>query len=412
MEKFRQPKKLFQKLLIPAVLFSILNPLSTRAIEPESNFENQREIAILLPLSGPFVSLGKTLQEGFELGFKQLTGTTLNHHQYKISFLDSAGDPETVRSFITLLSNKGETAIAAGTPLNTTAWTASQTCEERGLPFLIVGADQDNLINEKSVFSFRLTQTRSAKDMMLSEFIDSKDPAIQSMGIISGENPCAKLQARRLRKFCAKKNLDLALWEVYRSDERNFYDLLNLIKERQPQLLILTINPNLGEKLWQQGQRLELMPPITIATPVNCAPISKQLTSASLPDKQLLYATPWLAPSNPENLPILETHIQAQGFATAEIIIELLNKSLNLTSRELVTALENTNTTTVYGQVNFSGPGLGHQNHLPWHLCSYDEEGTRKVVFPRPQGPEEMTLRTDSEKTNLSHKPQTKKPMQ
>ncbi len=381
MHRFRPTKKLFQTLLMLAILLSALIPHSSRAIEPESNFENNREIAILLPLSGPFADLGKTLQEGFELGFSQPTDTTLNNHQYKINFLDSEGNPETVRSLITLLNSEGETLIAAGTPLNTTAWTASQTSEENGLPYLIVGADQNNLINEKSVFSFRLTQTQSAKFTMLSEFINSLAPPIQSMGIIYGESSCAILQARRLRKFCSGKNLDLALWEVYRSNERNFYDLLNLIKERQPQLLILATDPAAGKKLWQQGQRLELMPPITIATPVNCAPTNKQATSASFLDKELFYATPWLVPSNPAP-PHLENYIQAQGFAAAEIILEALNKSLDLTSGEVITALETINTTTVYGQVNFSGPGLGHQNPLPWHLCSYDEEGTRKVVLP------------------------------
>ena len=392
-------------LLALTILVTTIFPNPTLATEFEDNLEKRPQIAILLPLSGPFADLGKTLQKGFELGFTQAKESFPDSRQFNIKFLDSEGNPETARSLIALLNSEGETLIAAGTPLNTTAWTASQASEENGLPYLIVGANQDNLINDKSVFTFRLTQTRSAKETMLSEFIDSQEPAIQSMGIIYGESACAIRQARRLRKLCANKNIDLAIWEVYRTNERNFYDLLNLIKERQPQLLILATSPIASDKLWGQGQRLELIPPITITTPINCVPGTGKPTSSSQLDKQILYATPWLTPASQEDLRLPENHLQAQGVAAAEIILESLNRSLDLTSGEIVKALETTNMSTVYGQVNFSGPGLGHQNPRPWYLCSYDAEGASSAVFPLP--PDQETTTTES-----TDKPQTNKPVQ
>lgn len=387
MRTAQQIKKNLRALLTLTILLFIIfpNPAWT---EFETSIEENRQIAILLPLSGPFTDLGKALQEGFELGFAQQIESDRMNRQFKISFLDSEGNPETARSLIALLTSEGETVIAAGTPLNTTAWTASQTSEESGLPYLIVGADQDNLITEKSVFTFRLTQTRSTGNRMLSAFIDSQDPAIQSMGIIYGENPCAIRQARRLRKFCADKNIDLAIWEVYNSNGRNFYDLLNLIKERQPQLLFLATDPAASAKLWQRGQRLELMPTLTIATPINCIPTTGKATLSSHPDKQILYPTPWLTPTDQEAFPVLENHLQAQGFAAAEIIMEALVKSPDLTSGEIVKTLETTTMSTVYGQVNFAGSGQGHQNQLPWYLYSYNENGEKQLAFPLPPSPQ------------------------
>ncbi|MCD6291952.1 MAG: ABC transporter substrate-binding protein [Deltaproteobacteria bacterium] len=341
------------------------------------------QIAILLPLSGPFAILGQSLRKGFELGFAQPPlNSNQTIHQYKIQFLDSKGEPDTARTLIALLNSEGETVIAAGTPLNTTAWNASKACEEIGLPYLIVGADQDNLIGNQSVFSFRLTQTHSAYIKLLSTFIDSQTPEIQSMGIIYGESYCATRQARRLRKFCADKNIDLAIWKTYRSNERNFYDLLNLIKERKPQLLFLATSPAASNKLCQQGQRLEFLPSLTIATPVNCLPVKSEIEPIKHASKPVLYATLWLKPANRKNLPQIKDYLQAQGFAAAELIRKTLEQSSNLTSGEIVKTLENTSMNTVYGPVNFSGPGPGHQNPLSWHLCSYNEDGSNQLVFP------------------------------
>ena len=384
MYKSPQSKKIFLALLVLTILLPAIFPSPASSIEFETSTEENRQVAVLLPLSGPFADLGKTIKEGFELGFAQQAETDHDNRKFKIRFLDSEGNPETARALIALLCSEGETVFAAGTPLNTTAWTASRASEESGLPYLIVGADQDNLINDKSIFTFRLTQTRSAGNQMLSAFIDSQESAVQSLGIIYSEHPCAIRQARRLRKFCATKNIDLAIWEVYRSNESNFYDLLNIIKERQPQLLFLATDPTAGGKLWQQGRRLELMPPLTIAIPVNCIPTTDKTVSPYRPDNQILYPTPWLVPTDHENLPLLQNHLQAQGFAAAEIILESLEKSLDLTSGEIVKTLETTAMTTVYGQVSFAGPGLGHQNPLPWYLCSDDEEGTNQIIFPLP----------------------------
>ncbi len=412
MYKSRQTKILLQALLILSIIIYTISPSKSSAIGSENILDDKQQIAILLPLSGPFADLGKSLQEGFEIGFDQRTDAIPTLRQYKISFLDSESNPETARSLISLLGSESKTVIAAGTPLNSTAWTASQTCEEIGLPYLIVGADQNNLINEKSVFSFRLTQPRSAVNKMFSAFIDSQDPTIQSIGIIYGENPCAIRQGRRLRKFCANKNLDLAIWETYRRNERNFYDLLNIIKERQPQLLFLATSPIASDKLWQQGQRLELIPPITIATPITCLTASNQPTATSRMDKQILFATPWPKPTNQENPPSPKNNLQAQGFAAAEIILESLNTSPNLTPGEIVKTLETTTMTTAYGQVNFSGPGLGHQNLMPWYLCSYDAEGNNKIVFPIPPDQKQTTHQSDTTMTQPAGKAQTDKPIQ
>ena len=395
-------------LLLPMILPNLTSAIELENPNPETLYqenlyqENQPsenpEIAILLPLSGPFANLGRTLQKGFELGFAQQSQAELTDRQYKIHFLDSEGSPEIARTLIELLSSEGGTVIAAGTPLNTTAWSTSKACEEYGLPYLIVGADQENLISEKSIFTFRLTQTNAADLEMLSAFIDTQEPKIQSLGIIYSENHCAIHQARRLRKFSADNNIDLAIWENYRNDERNFYDLLNIIKEREPQLLFLATTPAAGNKLCQQGQRLELLPPFTIAAPVNCIPTtSKNEAQENRVADHILYPTPWLKPSGQENLPRLDNYLQAQGFAAAELIWETLKKSPDQTSGEIIKTLETTTMATAYGQVKFSGPGQGHQNQLAWYLCSYNEDGTNQLIFPRP--PESDTNEEEAETT-------------
>ncbi|MBN2808371.1 MAG: ABC transporter substrate-binding protein [Deltaproteobacteria bacterium] len=413
MHKSPQTTRTLRSLLAFFLLLGMAFPQPAPAEENADLLKIKPQIAVILPLSGPFADLGQNLKLGFERGFAQDRELKPEARQFTTDFFDSEGNPETARALIEMLHSSGETLIAAGTPLHTTAWTASQACEKSGLPYLIVGADQDNLINEKNVFSFRLTPTRAAKETMLAQFIDAQIPPIQSLAIIYDESSCSIHQARRLRKLCASKNIDLALWEVYRDNDSNFYDLLNLIKERQPQMLFLATSSAHGDKLWQQGERLQLLPAITIAMSGTSLPGSNNPAAANppvAPEPQLLHLTTWHLPTeqlttghlstglpaaDQEKLPLPENDIQAQGFAAAELILaalnETLNRSLGLTSTEIIKTLESHPVTTVYGQVIFSGPGRGHQNSQPWFLCRTDETGTDQIVFPRAPDSGEAT---------------------
>ena len=354
-----------------------------------------RQIAVILPLSGPFAEYGKALQQGYKLGFAEVTATAnIAVPQYKIEYLDSEADPENVRTLINMLSSEGDVAIATGTPLNATAWTASHACEKNGLPYLIVGADQDNLINNETVYSFRLTQNSSSREQILSDFIAAQKPEIKSMGIIySSASAGAINKARKLRKICTKKSIDLTIWKQwkkYNNNRDNFYDLLNTIKEHQPQILFLVTEQTVANRLWQQGKRLGIMPQATITIPINCLDLDFQSGLATKPADQLIYATPWPAPefsltdtlSGETDTSYWENMLSAQGSAAAKVILTCLQKSENLSATAIVKSMESIKIETVYGQVSFSKAQSGHQNHLPWYLCRNNESEGNRVIFP------------------------------
>ena len=348
------------------------------------------QIAVILPLSGPFTEYGETLKRGYELEFTKLqTNGTISAAKYRVEYLDSEGDPEVAKTLINLIASEGDVVIASGTPLNATAWTASRACEENGLPYLIVGADQDNLINSESFFSFRLTQKGSSLKNMLTAFIKAQKPEIKTMGIIYGNSPCAINQARQLQKLCIAKGIDLAIWEEWKEFSRsrdNFYDLLNIIKERRPQVLFLATNQKIANRLWLQGRRLNIIPAATISIPINCITTLPEPDRNLIPADQLPYATPWATPwrtlSDDENNSPRLSYLTAQGAAAARVIVNCLQKSLNLSAGAIVKSMESTLIDTVYGQVKFTQGPSGHQNQLPWYLSSNDGENEGKVIFP------------------------------
>ena len=348
------------------------------------------QIAVILPLSGPFTDYGEALKRGYELGFAKLqTNGTVSAAKYRVEYLDSEGDPEVAKTLINLIASEGDVVIASGTPLNATAWTASRACEENGLPYLIVGASQDNLINNESFFSFRLTQKGSGLENMLTAFIKVQEPEIKTMGIIYGNSPCAINQARQLQKLCIAKGIDLAIWEKWKEfnhNRNNFYDLLNIIKERQPQVLFLATNQKIANRLWLQGRRLNIMPAATISIPINCITALPEPNRSLIPADQLPYATPWINPertlSDDETISPRLDYITAQGAAAARVIVNCLQKSLNLSAGAIVKSMESTMIDTVYGQVKFTQGPSGHQNQLPWYLSSNDGENGGKVIFP------------------------------
>ncbi len=361
--------------------------------EPDTITGSGPLIAVILPLSGPFAVYGKILKQGYEQGFAGVTAATeVTEPKFRVKYLDSRANPETARTLINQLNSEGEVAIATGTPLNATAWTASRACEKNHLPYLIVGADQDNLINRETVSVFRLTAKHSALQKMLADFIAAQKPEVKSMGIIYGDSICAIKKARLLRTFCADKNIDLSIWKQWQissANRDNFYDLLNVVKERQPEILFLVTGPELTNRLWQQGQRLEITPALTIAIPTK--PTSLTVTAGT--DKQnaaanqLLYATPWLnhnkKSTDEENVPATGNNsLSAAGTAAAKVIMNCLEKSLNLTAEEIIKNMEATKLNTIYGPVNFTAEPSGHQNQARWYLCHTQENGPAEIIFP------------------------------
>jgi len=390
MSKIELIKRCFSLLLF---LAAIMLPASVTTAETgttdnsQTTLDKTAQIAVILPLGGPFAEYGKALKKGYELGFSEARAAN-----YGVKYLDSEGDPEIARTLINLVASEGDVVIASGTPKNATAWTASRACEENGLPYLIVGADQDNLINSESFFSFRLSQKHSALEQLLAAFIAVRKPEIKTMGIIYGNSPCAVKRARQLQKLCLAKGIDLALWEEWKEFSRNrdnFYDLLNKIKERQPQMLLLATNQNITNRLWQQGRQLEIMPAATIAIPVNCITTLSQPDRDPKPADQLLYATPWATPwhsfADDENESPRLNCLIAQGTAAATVIVNCLKKSPNFSAGEIIKSLESTQIDTVYGQVKFTQNPAGHQNQLPWYISSNDVENGDRIIFPAGQ---------------------------
>jgi len=353
-------------------------------------------IAVILPLSGPFAESGKILKQSYEQEFSAANISETTTQQYRIEYLDSKSDPETARTLINLLSSEGEVAIATGTPLNATAWTVSRACEKNHIPYLIVGADQNNLINRESTYTFRLTPKHSVLEQTLAGFMATREPEIKTMGIIYGDSICAIKRARQLRELCAAKNIDLSIWkqwQTYTNNRDNFYDLLNAVKERQPDILFLVADPTLTNRLWQQGQRLEVMPEATIAIPAGTITESPIILTAAdnekSPARRLIYATPWVSPENSlsaeEKFTAVNNSLSAAGAAAAAVIIDCLKRTADLTAEEIIKSLQTTRMNTVYGPVNFTTEKSGHQNPTPWYLCRDNENGQTGIVFPAPE---------------------------
>ena len=73
-------------LLALTILLPTIFPHAAWTFELETTAEENQQIAVLLPLSGPFADLGKALQVGFKHGFAQQIESDLINHQFKIRF--------------------------------------------------------------------------------------------------------------------------------------------------------------------------------------------------------------------------------------------------------------------------------------------------------------------------------------
>jgi ABC-type branched-subunit amino acid transport system substrate-binding protein len=376
---------LFLFLLLPKTLPAAA---ANAAASEEVTVPPTARVAVLLPLSGEFAELGKEFQYGFKLGFNWLDAAG-EKPQFSVDYLDTESEPETAGTLAAMVATEGNCLLAAGTPLNPCAFQASRAAEANELPYLIVDADQDNLIGEQSNYTFRLTRPRSALNQLLKRFIASRDPKVKSLAIIYDDNPCAMRNARRIRRFCSGSKLDLVIWEKYREGDKYFYDLLGLLRERRPKALLLVTSTARRDRLWKHGTRLELLPTWTLSLDSGCFPAPTAVLPPSLPTRWLLQPAYWYKNPNYSTTGLLQNRWQAAAFAAAEVICRVVSETNDESQQNLppspariVAMMEKLKLETVYGPVAFNGSGRGHQNRLPLSLTGRNENGETKVLFP------------------------------
>lgn len=377
-------------LLILGLFLSFqLSPATSPGEDFFSQPEKLPQVAVLLPLSGPFTELGQVLRSGFELGFAGPADAGSQTERFSVSYLDSRGDPENCRALVELLSSQNHTVLIAGTPLNPTAWTTAKTCEKQGLPFLMVWADQDDLISDRSLFSFRLTAPRSALKSALQNLILSQQPAITKLGIIYSPQPCSRLQARRLRNYCADLPVDLTIWEAFPEPEKSLADLLDQIEKQQPQLLLLAVSLEKASSLWLQKEPLQTFPRLSVVVS-NALEASASIPPSSTNNHFLLYPCPAPTTATLNRYPVFTSQLQAVGYAAAETIRHVLAHSPDFRPETIIRTLENTSLATAGGQVSFSAATAdkpGHQNRFSGCFCYNDSQGRQHSYFPPPQNP-------------------------
>jgi len=350
------------------------------------------KVGVLLPLSGRLAPIGAMEKTAFSIAAVAanrsggIQGTPLEW-----VFADTAGDPRTGRAAAErLISTPGVLALTGGVS-SAVAWEVATVAQERKTPFLVTTASADRITEKGLAYVFRISGPASEHFAPLSSFVRTATD-IRTAAIL-WDQAMGEFLYRRFVRLFRRLGVQVILREWYRSGETDPVELILQTMIKEPHLVCVIARAETGGMLMQRARETGLNPMAFLGGTTDFA--TKPFSMAAGGWAEHVYAvTPWVpsAPyprardfqeafSNGSTQP-LDYH-GAQAFASAEVMVDALRRTGELTPEKIQKALTATDMMTVFGPVRFVGHGQKtQQNPAPGFLVQW-QGGEAQVVWPR-----------------------------
>ena len=345
------------------------------------------DVGVLLPLTGYREAIGTMEKQAFELAVEKFNQETENNgRQLNLIFIDSAANPEkAVEGVSKILEERGENLrMLTGGCSSPAAWAAAGFAQRQKIPFLISTASSPRITGQDWDYIFRLSPPE--EEYFLEPIARSIQDAgeYKSAAIIYENSICSTETARRLKQLCGRLKLDLSIWYGYRPGRKSFKRLGEMLVEKQPEILLLAGRSSEAGIILSRCREMESPPALVFGcSPDFSRPEMWNVTGENA--EGLKTVVLWK-----EFLPYPEAagfareyklsfakdpdYHAAEAYASLEIIAAVFTRAQTFARDELRDLLAATETTTVFGPVQFiSDSRYTNQNRLAGHLLQWHE---------------------------------------
>ncbi|MHC1726067.1 MAG: ABC transporter substrate-binding protein [Syntrophobacteraceae bacterium] len=359
---------------------------------PAALCQETLKVGIILPETGDKSKFGQIEKRSFEMALEDINAAG-GAQGKKIEFIyaDDKGKPETAREVAEKLIKENVIMLGGGYG-STETLAIAEVAQQSRIPFLVATGSDNKITEMNREYIFRLNQPAVEYPKALESFL-TEVVKPQTAAILYENSSFGTSQSKVFQQTCERMKLKVVLMEGYPSDSTDFKPLLMKVKETNPDLIYMVSYLTDASLLMKQSAELQISPKVFVGGGAGFT-LPEFIQNVGKTGNMVFSATLWY-----QTLPYpgarkyydkfvkrhrMETEYHgAEGYASAFVIADALNRTKALTRDGVRDSLSKTDMTTVFGPVKFvSYDKMTNQNKLPTYLVQWID-GKLELVWPK-----------------------------
>lgn len=402
---------------IPAT--SLLIAILFLAFFPDLQLQAVPEIAVILPETGRNAAIADMMRNAIEVAISNLQA---ENNLFAISFHDNLAVPDSAESLTRRLGSNPEIVSIIGGYPSSCAIRSAAVAETMQIPYLIISASADTLTRSGYKYTYRIAPPST----------DYNDGLIGwALNVVGDERKVVIFQEDHQRSREAVTDLQNDLkskWRspietaVFQTGTRDFAEHIDNLKRENPTLVFVFGATTDVARFLRQCREKDWNPVAFMLGTVWL--VNNRIISLSEGAAEYIFgpALWWQNPLYPGAEKFINTfnrkvgekpdYHAAEAYAAIQVLADAVQRYPNITRERMKKALDESNVTTVMGQVRFDNyRGFTQQNRTRTLAVQLQREAWKTVwplelsdaeyVYPPPDWRDRERLKYEPEKLSL-----------
>ena len=359
------------------------------------------KIGCSIPLTGMFGAGGKWVKQGYEIGIKHINdagGVYVEEFKKKIPlemiFVDNESDPAKSASRMDKLYSVDKVDVFLGGFAGALLIPQMATAEKYKTPILVTTMTSTAEFQKGYKYIFTPFQSEQDQAIAFLDVIESfpKDQRPTKVAYFGIQDEWGTSTGRYLKEFAAKRNVDIAVFEMYAMNASDFSSHIINAQRAGADALFTTPTPPQGVRFVKQMKELDWSPKLAFI--LRAADDSSWPKNLGKDGDYICHSGGWdYHLKLPGVQKFNEDYKSAYGsfpeipagvaYACMQILADALQRAGTLDRDKIRDAIAAANLTTVMGPMKFKPTGRGEGKYL--QVVSQWQSGKDELVWPKDQ---------------------------
>lgn len=219
-------------------------------------------LGVVSSLTGTEAKFGEAQKRGYDIALEEINakGGVLGK-KIRLDYQDDASKPEIAISSVEKLATQVKVPLIMGAYSSGNTLPASKKATEYKVPFIVPTASADNITEQKSKYTFRITSPSSQYASNALDFLkEAAKP--RTIAIIYENTNFGTSTAGPAKKFSEDAGIKVVAYESYSKGAPDFKPLLNKVKAEKPDAVLFVSYLLDATLLMRQSKELDFNPKV------------------------------------------------------------------------------------------------------------------------------------------------------
>lgn len=355
--------------------------------------EETIKIGAVLPMTGASAVFGQKFKDAYSLAIEEINEDGgVKGKQLELVIEDSQEKPQVGKSATEkLVSNKDVVVLTGGRSSGVTLVEA-QVAEENEMPYLIDHGSSDKATMSDYEYVYRLSPSAGMYTNAFRDYLKDNKPT-GSIAYVNVDNAFGEaVYDYGLKGYFEESGVEHKVFK-YKAGEIDLKPIMEQVKSMNPEIVIMTAgDDNDATQLIKAAKEAGVSPKMFVGTGAGHS-INGFATQAGELAETVLTAGPWHGNKQDENWSaFFENFTEAyghepgehevEGYSAIYVLADALERAETLDREGIHASLDETDMTTIFGQVKFEDfDGYTNQNRGMSDVSQWTD-GKMKTVYP------------------------------